>query len=101
MLAPRKKTFTCNQHAKVPPSQTVVVDDIPSSPVVASSRRKIEGEGSNITLDGDSGILDNDSSSSSHYILIDSDVISELFTLVGCCPECAKSGIVFSNDFEK
>ena len=24
-----------------------------------------------------------------------------MFTLVGCCPECAKSGIVFSNDFEK
>ena len=37
MLASRKKTFTCNQHTKVPPSQTVVVDDIPSTPVVASS----------------------------------------------------------------
>ena len=60
----KKKTFRCNQHTKVPPSQTVVVDDIPSSPVVASSsRRKIEGEGSNIILDGGSGILDNDSSS--------------------------------------
>ena len=35
------------------------------------------------------------------YILIDSDVISELLTLVGCCPECVKSGIVFSNYFEK
>ena len=36
-----------------------------------------------------------------HYILINSEILNELFKLVGCCPTCNEKDIIFQNDIQK
>ena len=39
--------------------------------------------------------------SSTHYIIINSGILSNLFSLVGCCPTCGERDVSFFNDFTK
>ena len=96
----KKRIFRGNQFIESPSSQSVVNDNSAPRPVPSTSRRKIEGSINSI-LDEDNGMLNLEDPSSFHYILINIEILSELFTLVGCCPDCAHRGIVISNEFKK
>ena len=96
----KKNTFRGNQFIESPSSHSVVNDNSVPPPVPSTSRRKIEGSINSI-LDDDNGMLNLEDPSSFHYILINSEILSELFTLVGCCLDCAHRGVVISNEFKK
>ena len=96
----KKRTFRGNQFIENPSSHSVVDDNSVPPPVSSASTRKIGGSVISI-LDEDNGMLNLEDPSSFHYILINSEILSELFTLVGCCTDCAHRGVVISNEFKK
>ena len=87
----KKRTFGGNQFIENPSGHSVVNDNSVPPTVPSTTRRKIEGSVFSI-LDEDNGMLNLEDPSSFHYILINSEFLSELFTLVGCCPDCAHRG---------
>jgi hypothetical protein len=62
----------------------------------SSSRRKLDSS-LNVS-DNDNSVLEDDSS---HYILMNSDILQGMISLIGCCPKCNSRGLTFENDYKK
>ena len=92
----KKRKFRGNQSRKnTKPSQTcdsdIVDSNVVNSPPVSSSKRKLKG----------SSVKQNELGSEekpSHYLLISSDVVTELVNMIGCCPECNNRELTFEDD---
>ena len=93
----KRRRFRGHKSFKNPNSQPCnsaadnVIDDNPVTSPASSSRRKLEGS-CNIKNE-----LPNEENPS-HYLLMNSDIVTELINLIGCCPKCNSRELTFEND---